>query len=355
MSKRWLSLALGLLWLGVGALTLFPFLFLPQAKADLARGGERIVVDAMEYPWSTIGRVNAAGRAHCSGLLVSPSSVLTAAHCLYESRAGRWLTPQELHFLPGYQKDRYILHSKVKSYIRSHDFDPESATTARTAVTDWALLTLEKPLGRQAGWLALLSVTPRNVKQTVGDGQLLVSGYRAGAPYVQSLAPDCGKIEFFEEGAIAHRCHLQQGDSGSPLLLLKGGRFYAIGINVIGIQPADQASQSAIAGAFPLRLLQSKTGEKSYLRQVEMQKFWTKGALPDGSGPVRRDSTQTIAFLLHKIGYLPQKPWLARPEQIENALGAFLYKRGKTRQREEAKADFSAMIKVLGTLRSTLG
>ncbi len=38
----------------------------------------RIEVNAMEYPWSAIGRVNAGGRGHCTGFLIGERQVLTA-------------------------------------------------------------------------------------------------------------------------------------------------------------------------------------------------------------------------------------------------------------------------------------
>ena len=105
------------------------------AAADPAR-----IVDATQYPFSAIGRVNSAGRNFCTGFLVSSRTLLTAAHCLYDLRQGRWYAPEEVHFVAGYQRDSWLAHSRAASYTVAEGYDPKRPPDMETAVEDWAVV-----------------------------------------------------------------------------------------------------------------------------------------------------------------------------------------------------------------------
>ena len=146
---------------GHGALAALLAVLILSAPAAAQSGSPadgRIIVEAMEYPWSAIGRVNAGGRGYCTGFLVGPRHAMTAAHCLYDFTEGRWRGANELHFVAGYQRDEFVIHSKVARYEVSDRFDPADRADPSATVHDWALLTLADPIGQVAGWLGLMAL-----------------------------------------------------------------------------------------------------------------------------------------------------------------------------------------------------
>src|SRR4051812_28658296 len=78
---------------------------LPPLLPGVGAHDPRQRVDPNTAPWRAIGKVQAnTGNLHtsCTGSLVGPATVLTAAHCVYNPRTGRNFPPEALHFLIGY-------------------------------------------------------------------------------------------------------------------------------------------------------------------------------------------------------------------------------------------------------------
>jgi hypothetical protein len=48
--------------------------------------------------------------------VISHDAILTAAHCLYNARVGRFIPAEELHFLVGYRTGNYSTHARIASY-----------------------------------------------------------------------------------------------------------------------------------------------------------------------------------------------------------------------------------------------
>jgi hypothetical protein len=68
-----------------------------QMHVNIIGNDDRVEVDSLAYPWSTIGRMASSTGALCSGALVGPRLVSVARHCI-DAPAGTTFT-----FAPNYR------------------------------------------------------------------------------------------------------------------------------------------------------------------------------------------------------------------------------------------------------------
>lgn len=197
---------------------------------------DRFLPDTAGLPWRAIGQLE--GQGGCTGTLVGPNLVLTAAHCVTDD-GKQILLPD--YFFAGRSRGWYAGKAKVLSAQVAPDYTPESSAANGGNGNDWAILTLDRDLGRIAGYLPVRELSAAEIARA-GRGGLLVSqaGYSWDTGDNLSAHYGCRVTRVFEDGSIFHECDTTRGDSGSPLLIEQEGGYAVIAVDSQFFDPEDK-------------------------------------------------------------------------------------------------------------------
>jgi protease YdgD len=225
----------------------------PRWGAFFAGKDQRVPIEPSAWPWYAIGRVNIAdsvSRRHCTGTLVGARLVLTAGHCLFDHRLGRWVKPEHVHFVAGQARDSALGHAAAVDLIIPPELDMAGGSDAShktlsldLVAHDWALLRLEAALSIKP--VPVKAIVASAVAQEVDSAEVARAGYSADRRYLLSVHRGC-TAALGRGGTMLNRCDALPGDSGSPLLLLRGEEAFIIGLST-GAQHLKRADTGYVA------------------------------------------------------------------------------------------------------------
>lgn len=180
------------------------------ARAAGETAPRRMLAAHEQAAFRGVGRLD-TGDGYCTATLVSETQVLTAAHCLYDSK-GQRRQNATMWFRAGFRDGVQETVRQVRNSAAHPDYvwnGPRS--TWREIAADVALVELDAPV--------LVSAIPNyrpGAMPEVGNGVALPS-YGRGRDRVLSLQDPCRILA--RDGAVATLdCKVDPGSSGSPVL-----------------------------------------------------------------------------------------------------------------------------------------
>jgi protease YdgD len=186
----------------------------PALRPGIGANDPRAEVDGAAAPWRSLGRVQWGGML-CTGALVGPRTVLTAAHCLVGRGTQRLVQPEALRFLLGYRRGAWKAEARVTAITVDPAFNPAGQRPG-PEWADWALLTLDRPLGTPDLVLPLLRGVPPP------RSALMIGGYQQDRREVLLADTECRVLGFSTARGgpmLVHDCAATRGASGAPLLV----------------------------------------------------------------------------------------------------------------------------------------
>jgi len=200
--------------------------------------------------WEAVGRLELAGRAFCTGSLISPKLVLTAAHCLYDDQ-GALLAPEDIQFLAGWRNGRAAAYRRVRRAVVYPDYDFNEAPSPDRVYNDIALIELQHPVRNTT---IIPFVTQH--RPPAGESVSVVSyaHNRSEAPSMQ----DTCEIMSTQNNLLVMSCSVDFGSSGSPVFA-----FGSDGPRIVSV-----VSSKAMSGDLPVSLGAPLEGQIDAIRAL---------------------------------------------------------------------------------------
>ena len=173
--------------------------------------------------WEAVGRLNIGGTGFCTGTLIAPNMVLTAAHCLFDKKTGVRIDHRQIEFLAGWRDGRASAYRSVQQAVIHPTYTYSSRVNTGGVGNDLALLKLDHPI-RDGKILPF----PTEAKPQRGAKVAVVS-YGTGRSEAPSLQELCSVLAL-QQGMLVTSCSVEFGSSGAPIFMVQDGTVQIVSV-----------------------------------------------------------------------------------------------------------------------------
>ena len=199
---------------GLKALMLTLALAVPApvlAEEETAASGLTSLMTSYEARgWEGVGRLNIGFGGMCTGALIAPRLVLTAAHCLIDQRTGQNVDARSITFLAGWRNGRASASRKVRRAVVHPQYEYTGPSGELKVANDLALLELDSEI-------RLAHIQPFKTASRPRKGASVgVVSYAHDRQNSLSLQEVCHVLAR-RSGALVLSCDVDFGSSGAPV------------------------------------------------------------------------------------------------------------------------------------------